>query len=147
MFVRNQLGTLVVLLAAMGCGGVSVASTKLAELPANPENCAVEIVPVVATQSRTAPESIRLPDAAPTSWQVVGTVGVAAIGVDGPFADGHFDHVRAEACAMGGEAVAVLATGASQAAGGPDLAYAVLRRPSAARQAAAEPSPRAVHVR
>ncbi len=136
-----------VALACVGCAGPTVATTTLASAPSQPANCSVAIVPHVASDSAT-PGGISFPAAPAEKWQVVGTVGVAAIGIDGPFADAHFDDVRAEACAMGGEAVAVMGSAmAAKTARSSDLVYAVLRKPSATKQAATDARPRAVDVR
>ena len=91
----------------------------------------MEIVTEIATEAMVAGGA----------WTMLGTVGVDAIGSEGPFADGHFDGVRAKACAMGGDAVAVMASRWADnvpAASDASLAYVVLRKPARTSTAGAQ---------
>jgi hypothetical protein len=112
----------VVCLAAGGVGcGPSVGEARLVSAPARAASCELEFL------------QLEIQDMAPGGkYEILGHVVLSEEGIRDPLAPAYRDKVRPRACAMGGEAVAILMTGTAAphalSAGGTTIDYAIVRR-------------------
>lgn len=107
----------------VGCGP-SVGEARLVSAPAKPATCDLDFL------------QLEIQDMAPgAKYEILGHVVLSEYGVRDPLAPEYRAKVRPRACAMGGEAVAILMTGtaAPQAfsAGGTTIDYAIVRKRTA----------------
>jgi hypothetical protein len=114
-------GTLGVLLAAvlLGCGP-SVSEVRMVNYPPREQDCSLEFVRV---------DMKELSDGA-GPWELIGHVILSQEGTRDPFAEEYRAVVRPRACAMGGEAVAIVTTGTAEGVmtTGTTISYGVLRK-------------------
>jgi len=108
--------------------GPSVSEVRTAYYPPHEKACALEFVQADMGQ---------LGPGAP--WELVGHVIIGEAGTGDPFSEKYRNIVRPRACAMGGDAVAILLATKTQVmlARGSSTDYVVLRHPTAA----GEPAP------
>jgi hypothetical protein len=114
-------------MTGLGCGlgGPSVNETRMAMYPPNPEHCHLDVVNGV-----TSPNVAMMPN---SPYELIGMVGLGETGIVDPFSPEYVAIVQPRACAMGGDAVGLMASSVSSA--GPmsstGTAYAVLRKRNA----------------
>jgi hypothetical protein len=110
--------------AALGCGP-GVNETRMAMYPPNPPQCHLDVV-----NNATSPAVAMMPD---SPYELIGMVGLGQSGIQNPFSPEYIAIVQPRACAMGGDAVSLMASSVSTA--GPmsstGTAYAILRKRNA----------------
>ena len=104
--------------------GPSVGEARLVSAAAKPASCDLDFL------------QLEIQDMAPgAKYEVLGHVVLSEEGIRDPLAPAYRDKVRPRACAMGGEAVAILMTGtnapAALSTGGTTIDYAIVRKRTA----------------
>lgn len=120
---RNPVCLSIALFAGLFTGGCgpSVSEVRLMSAPAREPSCTLDFL------------ELRMEDVAPgAKYEVLGHVVVGEEGRQNPLAPEYRAIVRPRACAMGGEAVAILSTASVAAmgfsSGATSVSYAVVRR-------------------
>lgn len=123
MTIVQPTSVLVALACAqlLGCGP-SVTTMRLVSAPAKSDDCSLQFLQLTINQVSPA-----APDYA---YEVLGHVILQETGVQDPLQDRYRKLVRPSACAMGGDAVAILqqATSSSALGSGSGVDYAVVRK-------------------
>jgi hypothetical protein len=128
MAMRRPL--LLALLALVAGSGPNVVEMRRIVAPPRPEGCDLQFL------------QLKMEDFAPMigTYEMVGIVSLSEAGVQDPFQDKYKEIVRPRACAMGGEAVTILAEATVHGAlggSGSAVNYAIVRKRQAPGAAAA----------
>ncbi len=115
MLKTSLLCCLALLLAACGA---SVSEMRMAHHPPREPGCVLDFVEVDATQTSFN-----------ETWEIAGHITISETGIADPFSERYREIVRPRACAMGGEAVAIMLSSTNQGmmGSGSGTVYSVLR--------------------
>lgn len=105
--------------AAVGCGP-SISEMRTVNAPARDPNCSLEFIKANMTELSSGTGQ----------WELLGQIVLQEEGVQDPFAERYRAIVRPRACAMGGEAVAIVMSATSEGltTSGSATSYGVLRK-------------------
>jgi hypothetical protein len=108
-------------LVLAGCGP-NVTEARTVNAPARDENCSLEFIKANMTELSSGTGE----------WELLGQIVLQEEGIQDPFAERYRAIVRPRACAMGGEAVAIVMTATSEGltTSGSATSYGVLRKRS-----------------
>jgi hypothetical protein len=128
-FGASGIGVLAGGLLLASCGP-QISETRTVSYPAREASCSLEFVQIDNMTAYTLYTDGK--------WQVIGQIILSEGGIADPFSERYRAIVRPRACAMGGEAVAILVAGTNQTvvSSGSMTSYAVLHHPPPPGQAA-----------
>jgi len=125
----RRIGALASALLAASCGP-QISEVRSVNYPAREASCSLEFVQIDKMAAYTLYTDGK--------WQVIGQIILSEGGIVDPLSERYRAIVRPRACAMGGEAVALLTAGTNETAtsSGSMTSYAVLHHPAPPGQAA-----------